>query len=382
MLLFAHALLHVVTAVLAMIWEVGWSLVLGFVLSGLIQVVVSRELLARHLGGEGIAAIARATAYGAASSSCSYASTAITKSLLAAGAGFIPSLAFLFASTNLVIELGIVLWRLMGWQFALAEWLGGVVLVAVMTVLVKATYPRRLVAQAREQAGRVSIGHDHAAETSPGETLLARLRAPQTRVYVAQSVAMDWAMLKGDLAVGFVVAGILATLVPDAAWGHIFFSQLPPGPRALADAAVGPLAAIITFVCSIGNVPLAAAVWAGGAGFGGVIAFLYADLLVLPLLDVYRKAFGLKTAVYLGVVFYLTMVVAAYAVGQLFSALHLVPAVRAIPDAAAAFRFDATLFLNVLALGVVAALIVINRNNPMHHCCHAAEPDDTEAACH
>jgi uncharacterized membrane protein YraQ (UPF0718 family) len=362
--------LHALLMAAAMGWQVAWSVVLGFVLSGVIQAVVSREMMVRQLGAEGIPQIARATAYGAASSSCSYASVAITKSLLARGAGLLPSLAFLFASTNLVIELGIVLWRLMGWQFALAEWLGGIILVTVMSILAHLTYPKHVLAEARLQANTVSIGHDHASETAPGTTFWQRLRAPETRGLVAQSFAMDWSMLRGDLVIGFIIAGCIASFVPSSAWQHIFFSHLPPMWRSAADAMIAPLIAVITFVCSIGNVPLAAALWSGGVGFSGVIAFLYADLLVLPILDVYRKAFGIRMAAYIAGIFYITMAISGFLVNQIFAQFHLVPVIRPEFMPENAFRIDATFWLNLIAAIVVGAIVAINRGKPKHHCCH------------
>jgi uncharacterized membrane protein YraQ (UPF0718 family) len=360
----------------AMGWDVAWSLVLGFVLSGIVQVVVPRRALSAQLGGNGPRPIALATLYGIASSSCSYASTAVTKSLIARGAGFIPSLAFLLASTNLVIELGVILWQLMGWQFMLAEWIGGVVLVAMMSAIVAVTHPRAIETEAREVAQRHTTAE---TEDNDPRTWLERLRAPETRIAVAQSVAMDWSMLRGDLMIGFLIAGVLATWVPNVAWQHLFFQQTGNG--ALASM-IAPFVAIISFVCSIGNVPLAAALWTGGVGFGGVLAFLYSDVLVLPLLDVYRKYFGIKPAAYIAIVFYAAIVLSAWIVNAIFAALHIIPQFPTHALMENAFQLNFTCLLNILALGVVVAIVIIIRKNPAaSSCCSGEEPEPETSCC-
>jgi hypothetical protein len=344
-----------------MFWQVAWSLVLGFVLSGAIQAFVSKERMRAQLGGDGLRAIALATAYGAASSSCSYASAAVSKTLFKKGAGLTPSLAFLFASTNLVIELGVVLYLLMGWQFTAAEWLGGLVLVAIMSVLVKLTYPARLVEAARAHVEMATAGHDHGDTTVAGRTFVEKLRNPEARVLIAQNFVMDWSMLWKDLIGGFAIAGVLAVAIPNGAWRAI-------GLQGALGAVAGPLLAVVSFVCSIGNVPLAAILWGGGLGFAGVLSFLYADLIVLPLLDVYRRYYGLKMAVYIGIIFYVTMVAAGLLMSLVFEAWHQVPArnlnVRAQVET---FAFNYTFWLN-LAFGALAAyLVVLERRHPMMH---------------
>src|SRR6202043_3256081 len=307
-----------------MAWQVGWSLILGFTLSGAVQALVSKERMQSVLGRDGVREIALATGFGAASSSCSYAAAAMSKSLFKKGAALIPSLASLFSSTNLVIELGIILWLLMGWQFTVAEWIGGLVLIAIMTVLVKLTYPKALVEEARRRVDEVS-GHDHGSMEGEGASLAEKLRDPGTRVAIAQNAVMDFSMLWKDLLGGFLIAGALAAFVPDGAWKVLFLSGAPAGVQLVGNAIVGPVIAIVSFVCSIGNVPLAAVLWTSGISFGGVLAFLYADLIVLPLLDVYRRYYGWRMAAYIFVVFYVTMVVSALIMDVVFTALGWVP---------------------------------------------------------
>lgn len=354
-----------------MFWQVGWSLVLGFLMSAVIQAVVSKERMQRSLGREGPREIALASVYGAASSSCSYAAAALSKTLFKKGAALIPSLAFLFASTNLVVELGVILYLLMGWQFTAGEWIGGVLLIAVMTVVVKATYPRRLVEEARRQVDRAS-GHEHGDNVVEGRTLWEKLRNPRTPAIVAQNFAMDWSMLWKDLLAGFLIAGALSVFIPDGVWKSVFLQHAPAGVQLVGNALVGPLIAVVTFVCSIGNAPMAAVLWGSGISFGGVLAFLYADLIVLPLLDVYRRYYGWRMAAYIGAVFYVTMVAAALVMDLAFNALHLVP--RPDPHIAqhlAMFSLNYTFYLNVVFAVVAAALWWINRRHPMQHGCHA-----------
>lgn len=353
-----------------MLWQVGWSLILGFVLSGLIQALVSKDAMRAQLGRNGVREIALATAYGAASSSCSYAAAAMSKTLFKKGAGIIPSLAFLFSSTNLVIELGIILYLLMGWQFTVAEWLGGLVLVAIMAILVKATYPRDLIEDARRRVSE-AMGQDDGEGVVEGATLWEKLRNPQTHILVANNVAMDWSMLRTDVLLGFLIAGALGTLVPDGIWKVLFLNGTPYWIQLPANAMVGPLIAVISFVCSIGNVPLAAILWGSGIGFGGVLSFLYADLIVLPLLDVYRKYYGWKMALYIGSIFFVTMVSAGIIMDLLFGIFHAIPTPNPqMRSEMVLFRINYTFWLNLLFGAVAVYLWNVNRKNPMHRSAH------------
>jgi hypothetical protein len=350
-----------------MFWDVGWSLVLGFTISAAIQAFVSTEAMRRAFGRNGVREIALATVAGAASSSCSYASAAISRSLFKKGAALIPSLAFLFASTNLVIELGIILYLLMGWQFTAAEWIGGVVLVVIMTVLVRLTYPTRLVEEARhhpETAG----GHEHEAMTAGGSSFWEKLRKPEARVAIAQNFVMDTSMLWKDLLAGFLIAGVLSAFVPNGVWEALFLKGTSPWVQVPLNAVIGPLIAVITFVCSIGNVPMAAVLWGSGISFGGVLAFLYADLIVLPLLDAYRRYYGWRMAAYIGVVFYVTMVLASLVMDVAFTGFGLVPPPNPnIRAEMTSFSLNHTFWLNLI-FGVLAIyLFWLNHKHPMHH---------------
>jgi len=350
-----------------MFWQVGWSLVLGFGISAVLQAVVSKETMGAAFGRAGFREIALATVAGAASSSCSYASAAVSRTLFKKGAALIPSLAFIFASTNLVAELGIVLYLLMGWQFMAGEWIGGIVLVIILSLLVRLTYPARLVEEARRHP-EPNAGHEHGDMASEGGTLWQKLSRRETWVRVAQSFVMDWSMLWKDLLLGFLIAGALSVFVPNGVWQALFVKGASPWIQVPANALLGPIVAVLSFVCSIGNVPMAAVLWGAGVSFGGVLAFLYADLIVLPLLDVYRRYYGWKMAAYIAAVFYATMVVSALIMDVAFNALGWIPATR--PDVHAQmvqFSLNYTFWLNI-AFGLLAiALFVIARRHPMGH---------------
>lgn len=373
-------------AAFGMAWDVLWSLVLGFLISGMIQAYVSRAKMSQALGKAGLKEVALAVGFGAASSSCSYAAIAAAKSMFKRGAHLIPALAFMFASTNLVIELGLVLWQLMGWQFAVAEWFGGIVLVAIMVALVKLTYPKGIVEEGRahQEDPRVNA-MDHGDELAPGHTLWEKLRSREGWVYVAHYVAMDWAMLWRDLIGGFIIAGFLAVLIPNAFWNGLFIQHAAGPVRLIENAVVGPIVAVISFVCSVGNVPLAAILFSGGITFGGAIAFLYADLIVLPILDIYRKYYGWKLAAYITAILFVTMILAGIIVDLVFTGLdRLFPRVHFIPapnhhliQMVEHITLNYTTILNIIALLVVAALVIINRRHPMMM--HTMHGDDHAA---
>jgi uncharacterized membrane protein YraQ (UPF0718 family) len=359
---------HWLLASFSMFWAVLWALLLGFSLSAMVQAYVPKGGLAKLLGRAGLKEIALSTALGAASSSCSYAAAATAKSIFKRGADFTTAMVFMFASTNLVIELGLVLWRLMGWSFVVAEWVGGLVLIAVFALLAKLLISKRAVESRRASATATDhdYGHDHGEMLAPGKTLLEKVRSGQGWRYVAHYFQMDWSMLQTDLLAGFIIAGFLAVAVPPTWWQHLFVVNAPGVVRALENAVVGPIVAILSFVCSIGNVPLAAVLWSGGSTFGGVIAFLYADLIVLPLIDAYRKYYGWQLALQMVGVFYLSMVIAALVVEELFRVLGAVP--HAPVNALAQVEhvgLDATTALNVVFLALTGLLIWWgNRRSP------------------
>ncbi|MFI9646412.1 permease [Streptomyces sp. NPDC052040] len=346
----------------SMTWEITWALILGFTLSAVVQAVVRRSTVVRLLGDDRPRTLTLAAGFGAASSSCSYAAVALARSLFRKGADFTAAMAFEIASTNLVVELGVILALLMGWQFTVAEFVGGPVMIVVLAVLFRLLLRERLLRTAREQAGRGLSGsmEGHAAmDMSVGGEggFLRRLLSREGLTSVSHIFVMEWAAILRDLVVGLLIAGAVAAWVPDAFWRSFFLADHPVTAR-LIGPLVGPLVAIASFVCSIGNVPLAVVLWKGGISFGGVIAFIYADLLILPILNIYRKYYGARMALFLLVTFYAAMALAGYAVEFLFGGLGLVPdqAGARIPEEG--IRWNYTTWLNVLFLLLAAALLV------------------------
>jgi uncharacterized protein len=344
-----------------MAWEVWWALVFGFAISAIVQSWVPRARIERSLAGSGPRPVALATALGAASSSCSYAAIAIAKSLFQKGASAATALAFQFASTNLVWELGLVLWILIGWQFTLAEYLGGIVMIALMAVLLRVFISPRIEARAREHAQEADSGHQH---RSAGERMSLRERIGSMSAWsdVAHNFRGDWQMLWKEITVGFLLAGYIAQLGEDF-FNGLFVQNAPSAVTAIENVLVGPLIAVLSFVCSVGNVPLAAVLWSGGISFAGVLAFLFADLIVLPIIAIYRKYYGTSYALRITGLMFVTMVLAALAVDGLFSLLGLIPSgprpTRG--DIFGRIEVDYKLALNILGLVIFTALFWLTR---------------------
>ncbi|MEA2200097.1 MAG: uncharacterized protein QOI89_693 [Solirubrobacteraceae bacterium] len=340
-----------------MAWEVWWALVFGFAISGIVQAWVPRERIESALSGSGPRPVALASALGAASSSCSYAAVAITKSLLQKGASAATALAFQFASTNLVWELGLVLWVLIGWQFTVAEYVGGIVMIVLMTVLLRVFVSPRLEQQAREHAERADTDHQH---HMAGELMSWRQRLTSVSAWsdVAHNFRADWRMLYKEVTVGFLLAGFIAQLGNDF-FNGLFLTHTGGVLGAIENVVVGPIIAMLSFVCSVGNVPLAAVLWSGGISFAGVLAFLFADLIVLPIIAIYRKYYGTRFALRIVGLMFVTMVLAALVVDGLFSAAGLIPTGPrpSRGDIFGSVQVDYKLLLNILGIIVFAALL-------------------------
>jgi uncharacterized protein len=339
-----------------MAWQVWWALVFGFAISAIVQAWVPRERIEGLMSRSDARSVGWATGLGAASSSCSYAAIAIAKSLFQKGASAASALAFQFASTNLVWELGLVLWVLIGWQFTLAEYVGGLVMIGLMTVLLRLFVSRGLEQQARAHAREADTGHQH---HMAGERLSWRERVTSVRAWsdVAHNFRGDWQMLWKEITIGFLLAGFIAQL-GNGFFEHLFLRNAPAPLPTLENVIIGPIIAVLSFVCSVGNVPLAAVLWSGGISFAGVLAFLFADLIVLPILAIYRKYYGTRFTVRISALMFITMVIAALIVDGIFSALGLIPTgprpTRA--DIFSAVHVDYKLALNVLGVVIFAAL--------------------------
>ncbi len=343
-----------------MFWEVFWPLVLGFALSAAVQAVVSHRAMARTLGDDSPRSLGFATLFGMASSSCSYAAVALARSVFQKGASFTSAMAFEIASTNLVIELGIILVVLLGWPFAAAEFTGGILMVVLIAVIFRLTLTPRLVEIARAQAARNLAGRmeGHASmDMSVTEgPLLRRLMSGRAFTAISHYFVMDWASIWVDLVLGFLIAGALAAWVPDAFW-HDFFLTDNPTLAKIVGPLIGPLVAVVSFVCSVGNIPLAAVLWQGGISFGGVVSFIFADLIVLPIIDIYRRYYTLKVALYITATFYAAMVLAGYAVEFVFVALGIVPTDRNVSAIESTPTWNYTSVLNIVFLAIAIVLV-------------------------
>jgi uncharacterized protein len=355
-----NAILHALQISLFMLWEVLWPLALGFLLSAMVQTVVSKRAVAGALGKPDLKGFILACGLGAASSSCSYAAVAVARSLFRRGASFVNAIIFEFASTNLVFELGLVLLILLGWQFVAAEFAGGLLMAVILWILFKVTLRQRMVDDAKRQAERGVFGSTHEAHGEMDVSItdgsfLSRLFSPRAFTAISHAFYMDLNALYVDLGLGFLIAGALAAWVPNSWWQALFLTNHPTlnefwGPL------IGPVISMLSFVCSVGNVPLAVVLWNGGISFGGVISFLFADLIILPILNIYRKYYGGRAALYLLAVSYAAMALAGFLVGGAFQLLGLAPTNHHVTVFETQPTLNYTTFLDIAFLVLMAVL--------------------------
>jgi uncharacterized protein len=356
-----HAVGHALAVAGSMTWQILWSLILGFALSAVVQALVRRGTIERLLGNDSPKTLGVATGLGIASSSCSYAAVALARALFRRGANFTTVMVFEIASTNLVIELGIIMALLLGWQFTAAEFVGGPIMIVLIAVIFRLFLRQHLVDVAKRQADQGLAGsmEGHAAMDMSVESdggLFSRLSSPPGFTSVSHIFVMEWAAVLRDIVGGLLIAGALGAWVPDSFWRHIFFTGHPLlakfwGPL------LGPVISIFAFVCSIGNVPLAAVLWNGGISFGGVISFIFADLIILPILVIYRKYYGTKMMLFILATFYATMVLAGYAVELIFGAAGLVPKTRNAAVLTPTISWNYTTYLNIVFIMVGVVLV-------------------------
>jgi uncharacterized membrane protein YraQ (UPF0718 family) len=391
-----HELWKAFSFAFGMTWEILWALILGFALSAAVQAVVSKREMRRLMPDDSPKTLAIASGLGAASSSCSYASVALARSLVRKGADFTAAMAFQFASTNLVVELGIIMALLLGWQFVLGEFIGGPLMIVLLALLFRAFLRRPLIEQARAKADEGQLGamEGHAAmdmSVDAGGSVWRRLRSPAGFTATANYFAMDWAAVARDIFGGLLIAGALAAWVPESFWRSFFLENHATlakfwGPL------IAPAVAIVSFVCSIGNVPLAAVLWNGGISFGGVLAFIFADLIILPILDIYRRYYGWKMAAFLFATFYATMAAAGLAVEFLFQGLGITRTARDAKVVMASVSWNYTTYLNIVFLLLAGMLfwryfrvggglaMLRMMNTPMAEAAHAAHTHHDHAA--
>jgi len=340
---------------LGLFWMAFWAFGLGYLISSIIQVFVTRERMKKSMGETGPKSVALGTFFGFISSSCSFAALATTRSLFTKGAGLIPSLAFLLASTNLVIELGIIIGVFLSWHFVVGEYLGGLLLILLTWLVVKLTLSKKLEKHAREHA-RNEEGHEDNEDVPDWKNLI---KSKEGWAKVANRYVMEWKMVWKDVTIGFTVAGIIAAFVPQSFFQALFVGSGSDDPafwQVLLQTIVGPVAAFFTFIGSMGNIPLAAVLFGNGVAFAGIMAFIFSDLVVFPVLRIQAKYYGWKMAFYIMGVFLSVLVATALLMHYGFAAFDL------LPDSSSAknvtdrefFKIDYTLFLN--ALFVVVSL--------------------------
>jgi uncharacterized membrane protein YraQ (UPF0718 family) len=356
-----HQLVRALSFAGGMTWEVLWALILGFLISAIVQALVSKNEMRRLLPDDSPKTLAVSTVLGAASSSCSYASVALARSLFVKGANFTAAMVFEIASTNLVVELGIIMALILGWQFTLAEFVGAPIMIVLLALIFRLLLTQRLVDEARAEAekGRRGSMEGHAtmdmAVTHEG-SILRRLVTPEGFTATANVFVMEWAAILRDIVLGLLIAGALAAWVPNSWWQNLFFEGHATFAKFWGPL-VGPLVAVLSFVCSIGNVPLAAVLWNGGISFGGVLAFIFADLIILPILDIYRRYYGWRMAWFLFGTFYVTMAIAGLIVEFVFQGAGLIPHTRHAKIEMASVSWNYTTFLNIMFLVVAAVLV-------------------------
>jgi len=355
-----NAILHALQISLFMLWEVFWPLAFGFLLSAMVQTVVSKKAVAGALGKPDLKGFVLSLGLGAASSSCSYAAVALARALFRRGASFVNAIIFEFASTNLVFELGLVLLILLGWQFVAAEFAGGLLMAVILWILFKVTLSRRMVDEAKRQAERGVFGSTHEAHADMDMSItdgpfLSRLFSPRAFTAISHSFFMDLNALYVDIGVGFLIAGALAAWVPNS-WWQAFFLTNNPTLNEFWGPLIGPVISMLSFVCSVGNVPLAVVLWNGGISFGGVISFIFADLIILPILNIYRKYYGGRMSLYLLAVSYAAIAIAGFLVGGAFQLLGLLPTNHHVTVFETQPSWNYTTFLDIAFLILTAVL--------------------------
>jgi len=349
---------------LGFFWKSGWAFVLGYFVSGMIQAFVPKKELTKYMGEAGFRSISLSTFFGAVSSSCSFAALAAARSLVKKGAHFVAAVAFMFASTNLVIELGILILIFLGWQFLAAEIVGGLILIAISSFLIKLTYPESWLEAARD---KVESEGDGLTEDFDWKK---RIKSKEGWQLVGHKLVNDWKNAWEDILIGFTIAGFVAVLVPESFWTTLFLADahhLPDWLVALENALVAPFVAAATFIGSMGNIPLATVLNENGVLFAGIMGFIYSDLMVPPLVHINAKYYGWRVALYIAGIMFVSIVITALILNGLFSALGIVPeSERAIAEITQ-FKIDYTFWMNLVFIWIAGWLVWQNKRYLQDH---------------
>ena len=347
------------TTAIGFFWKAGWAFVMGYTISGMIQAFVPKDRLTPYLGKANFESVSLATLFGAASSSCSFAALAAARALIMKGAHFIAAVAFMFASTNLVIELGILILIFLGWQFLVAEIVGGLLLIAISSVLIAVTYPSSWIEAARKAV------EEHGGDEDSGFDWRERIRSAEGWNLVGHRFVSDWQMVWEEILIGFTIAGFVAVLVPAAFWEAIFLvdqvGQLPGWLIALENALVAPFVAAATFIGSMGNIPLATVLNDNGVLFAGIMGFIYSDLMVPPLVMINARYYGWRVALYIAGVMLVSIVLTALIMHFTFAGLGITPESHRAIGEVTRFAFDYTFYLNCLFIVVAGVMIWLHR---------------------
>ncbi|WP_282137430.1 permease [Rossellomorea aquimaris] len=336
-------------------WKSGWAFVLGYLISSMIQAFVQKDKMVKYMGNPSLKSVGLSTLFGAISSSCSFAALAAGRNLFKKGAHFIPTLAFLFASTNLVIELGILIYIFLGWQFVVAEMIGGIVLIFITWILVKITYPKKLVEEAKDHV-------EDEEEDEEGFNWKEKIKSKEGWYQVGHEFVMNWQMVWKEITIGFTIAGIMATFISENTWKMFFLADQPDSfLKVLENALIGPIVAMLTFIGSMGNIPIATILASSGVAFAGIMAFIYSDLVVPPIVAVHKKYYGLKTALYIAGIFYLSIILTALGMHYAFTAVGLIPENAKQVMNESPFQIDYTFWLNIVFAVVAMVSIYLNR---------------------
>lgn len=349
---------------LGFFWKSGWAFVLGYFVSGMIQAFVPKKSLTQYMGDADFKSISLSTLFGAASSSCSFAALAAARALVKKGAHFIAAVAFMFASTNLVIELGILILIFLGWQFLAAEIVGGLILITISSVIIKLTYPEKWMKNAREKV------ENEGADLPDDFDWMERIKSKEGWLLVGHKFVNDWKMAWEDILIGFTIAGFVAVLVPEDFWTALFLADathLPGWLVALENAMIAPFVAASTFIGSMGNIPLATVLQSNGVLFAGIMGFIYSDLMVPPLVHINSKYYGWKVALYIAGVMFISIVITALTLNGVFTWLDIVPESEKAVSEITQFKIDYTFWMNLVFVWVAGWSIWANRKYLKDH---------------
>lgn len=340
---------------LGFFWKAGWAFILGYSISGMIQAFVPKAKMTRHMGAADFKSVSLSTLFGSASSSCSFAALAAARALVKKGAHFVAAVAFMFASTNLVIELGILIMIFLGWQFLAAEIIGGLILITISSILIKLTYPESWLNAARE---KLEQEDDNIEDDFDWKK---RIRSKKGWYLVGNKFVHDWKMAWEDILIGFTIAGFMAVLVPQSFWSALFLADaqhIPEWVVVVENALVAPFVAASTFIGSMGNIPLAAVLNNNGVIFAGIMGFIYSDLMVPPLVHINAKYYGWRVALYIAGIMFVSIVITALILHSGFSWLGILPeASGSSLQEHSAFRIDYTFYMNLVFV-LIASLMV------------------------